>query len=64
MQIQNSFFFYLLNFKLDALMDAPTFMFFFFCKYSRQLTDKSEIIQSVSLQNIGFIVAEIPANVQ
>lgn len=45
-------------------MDAPTFMFFFSCKYSRQLTDKSEIIQSVSLQNIGFIVAEIPANVQ
>lgn len=44
-------------------MAAPTFMFFS-CKYSSQLTDKSEVIQSVFLQNIGFIVAEIPANVQ
>lgn len=39
-------------------------MFFFSGKNSRQLTDKSEIIKSVFLQNIGSIVAEIPANVQ
>lgn len=37
---------------------------FFSVKYLRQLIDKSEIIKSVFLQNIGFIVAEIPANVQ
>lgn len=36
---------------------------FFSGKYLRQQTDKSEIIRSVFLQNIGFIVAKIPANV-
>lgn len=39
-------------------------MFFFFGKYLRQLTDKSEIIKNVFLQNIGSIVAEISANVE
>lgn len=39
-------------------------MFFFSGKYLRQLTDKSEIIKNVFLQNIGSIVAEISANVE
>ena len=44
-------------------MDAPTSMLFS-CRYYSQITDKSEIIQSVFLRNIGFILAEIPAIVQ
>lgn len=39
-------------------MSASTFMFLFSWKYSGQLTDKREIIQSMFLQHIGFIVAK------